>query len=868
MNRKERRAAGRQGGGELASLFAAAVRHHQAGELVQAEAGYRGVLAIDPRHGRTLYYLGVLSAQTGRFAAAADLIGRAAALDPRNPELRYNLAAAWHEAGRIEEAVGEYRHAIALKPDYTQAHMNLGNALASVGDTAGALASYDRVLALDKSSAAAHYNAANLLARAGDLAAAAARYRDAIALKPDLAEAHNNLGNVLRGGDRLAEAEAAYRRALALRPDLADAHNNLATILLARGAAEEGLSHCREALRVRPDFAEAHNNLGLALFRAGQAGDATAQAIAHRIAQGVAHLERAIALDPHYVDAYLNLARQLHAGGEVERAVAVAARALAVRETPDARHLFALYAGALPDGEPAERYRDAIVRALREGWASAGELERVSVRLIRRSPAVASLLGAAAAQGTSDLSAFAALADDGLLRSLLAAARVCDPYIEQLLTALRRALLAAATARPAEIAAPVLDLACDLARQCFINEYVFADSAAERETVERLAAELEAALAAQRAIAPPLIVAFACYRALHAIPSAARLLARTWPAAIDELLTQQVREPAAEQAIRATLPTLTTIDDAVSQKVREQYEANPYPRWVAPPPAVRAFSLAEHLRMKFPLAPFAPLGAMEATNGADVLIAGCGTGAHAIDIARRIRGARMLAIDLSRASLAYAARKTRELGLAIDYAQADILRLGAMNRPLNGSLDGSWDGSFDLIEASGVLHHMADPFAGWRVLLGRLRPGGVMSVGLYSSLGRAEINAARAFIAERGYQPHASDIRRCRQDLLALPPQTPGRSVVQSGDFYSLSGCRDLLFHVQEHQHTLPEIATFLADQGLQFLGFEIDRRVLSAYVERHPDDPAGLDLERWQRFEVDHPGVFAAMYQFAVQKR
>ena len=83
-----------------------------------------------------------------------------------------------------------------------------------------------------------------------------------------------------------------------------------------------------------------------------------------------------------------------------------------------------------------------------------------------------------------------------------------------------------------------------------------------------------------------------------------------------------------------------------------------------------------------------------------------------------------------------------------------------------------------------------------------------------------------------------------------------------------MSGCRDLLFHVQEHQHTLPEIAAFLAGQDLQFLGFEIDQRVLGAYVERNPEDPAGLDLERWHRFELDHPGLFAGMYQFAVQKR
>ena len=62
-------------------------------------------------------------------------------------------------------------------------------------------------------------------------------------------------------------------------------------------------------------------------------------------------------------------------------------------------------------------------------------------------------------------------------------------------------------------------------------------------------------------------------------------------------------------------------------------------------------------------------------------------------------------------------------------------------------------GDFDFIEASGVLHHLADPWEGWRVLLSLLRPGGTMQVGLYSELARRNIVAARALIAERGYRP-------------------------------------------------------------------------------------------------------------------
>src|SRR4030095_9892868 len=55
----------------------------------------------------------------------------------------------------------------------------------------------------------------------------------------------------------------------------------------------------------------------------------------------------------------------------------------------------------------------------------------------------------------------------------------------------------------------------------------------------------------------------------------------------------------------------------------------------------------------------------------------------------------------------------------------------------------------------GVLHHLDDPFAGWRVLLELLRPGGFMYLGLYSALGRTHIVNVRSLIAERGYRSSA-----------------------------------------------------------------------------------------------------------------
>jgi 2-polyprenyl-3-methyl-5-hydroxy-6-metoxy-1,4-benzoquinol methylase len=293
---------------------------------------------------------------------------------------------------------------------------------------------------------------------------------------------------------------------------------------------------------------------------------------------------------------------------------------------------------------------------------------------------------------------------------------------------------------------------------------------------------------------------------------------------------QQIAEPLAERALRDAIPHLTAISDDVSRAVQNQYENNPYPRWSDTAAAVSTQDK--------------PL---------EALVAGCGTGRQSVELAQRHPAARILAIDLSLSSLSYALRKTRELGLTnITYAQADITALGNIGR------------TFDLIEANGVLHHLADPWTGWRVLLSLLRPGGEMRIGLYSERARQPVITAHAFIAKHGYGRTADDIRRFRQDVLA---EETLAMLPQSRDFYTISGCRDLLFHVQEHRMTLPQIKAFIAANGLTFQGFDLDAVTLQAYRTRYPADQAGTDLDCWRAFEEVYPNTFVRMYQFRVRK-
>ena len=96
-------------------------------------------------------------------------------------------------------------------------------------------------------------------------------------------------------------------------------------------------------------------------------------------------------------------------------------------------------------------------------------------------------------------------------------------------------------------------------------------------------------------------------------------------------------------------------------------------------------------------------------------------------------------------------------------------------------------------------------------------------------------------------------------------PDDPLYAITQFSGFFSLSECRDLLFHVQEHQFTIPQIAAFVNEAGFTFLGFELPAR--AAYLRRFPHDRAACDLANWAAFENDNPATFAQMYQFWIQK-
>lgn len=613
---------------------------------------------------------------------------------------------------------------------------------------------------------------------------------------------------------RLDLAVAAYRALLRRHPDHADALYLLGVIDAQQGRLPQAAQRMQEAARLSPRNPEIHLNLGNVLLAIGQG------------AKALEAYRAALRLKPDFGDARAALLRAIERIGTF-------------LQSEDR------------GGEAIPLWREAIALAPDNGaywWHLSAALEHVV--FVKRDPALHGVLLRLLARPDVNPNAFyyavlsylrvtpgfaealaqpdppAQLPGGDLFEQLLHRAIVADPEIEVTLTRWRAAMLRRVDR--GEQAGVPLSFLCALAAQCFATEYVYRETADEAAAVEKLAGH---ASEGER------LALLAAYRPLHTAPNAP---ARAEPP-LDVVVRRQVLEPREERRLREKIEALTPISDAVSQAVRGQYEENPYPRWIGLAKPREARNVAARLGVADP----------------DILIAGCGTGSHSAATAMRFPTARILAIDLSLASLAYAKRRSRELGLdRIEYMQADILALGALDR------------RFDIVESVGVLHHMNDPLAGWRALTGLLKPGGMMLIGLYSERARAAIVAARAFIAEHGFAASVDGIRRARPAILDTMDDKVTRRLRTNVDFYSVSGCRDLLFHVQEHRFTLPRIAEAIGQLGLDFVGFDsLDLGAVSKYRARFPDDPEMRSLANWDAFERDHPDTFPNMYQFWLRK-
>ena len=396
-----------------------------------------------------------------------------------------------------------------------------------------------------------------------------------------------------------------------------------------------------------------------------------------------------------------------------------------------------------------------------------------------------------------------------------------------------------------------------LSHQCFNNEYIWNVTNQEIQNIEKIKARVRNLIDRNNAIPINLIIILSCYNKLNNYKIFDNHLTEMKnKKALKSIIQRQIIELGEEKEIEKKVKTLTEIDDITSQIVMKQYEDNPYPRWINLSKTPIHENYIEFIKNSLPKQDTFK----KRIKAKQVLIAGCGTGKHALEVAKIDSSLDITAIDISKPSIAYGIRKSFEFGIRnIKWEQADILKLDKLNK------------QFDIVESSGVIHHLKDPNEGFRMLDKKLKKGGLMKLGLYARNFRSMfLSNIKEYISKNKFDSDIKSIRKLRLFIINNSNDERYQKLLRSPDIYSTSDFRDLLMHEQEHDFTIHEINKMISDK-YKFLGFFWNEKYsIKAYAtfNKLNSKKSKTNLLNWIAVEKEVPEIFSGMYQFWLQKK
>jgi len=661
---------------------------------------------------------------------------------------------------------------------------------------------------------------------------------EAIQLKPSLPNGHCIRGLILKGLDKYDESRLSLEKAIELDKNYFDAYINLGLLNKDSNKYNEAEEYYLKALEINNKSAIAHLNLG-ACYKEKQDLD-----------KAILHTKMAIEIDNKLENCYLNLATIYNQIGDYKKSLSLTKKELLLHKHSELS--YQLISELIKKGEvlnTSEKDNRELLKNLlnrkdishRELFGNINSL--ISKEILEELSILESKL--------YENNKFNILIKDKELVKALSLLIFCSPLWEKVLGNIRKNILLNYSDKD-KISNSIFNFIIGLGSQCFLNEYVYYISTEEKDKLK----ELKKIINNNKNQDYKLAI-ISCYQSLSSINDEIINLNTYIPnkKELNNLLNLQFKEFNAEKKISKGIKKIGNIKDSTSKEVKNQYELNPYPRW-------RYNSYAKENKLNFlsvinsEISPntIKPNSVQLTNKKINILIAGCGTGIQIIE-ASRYSNCEITAIDLSNSSISYAKRKVDEYGLKnINFIEMDLLELTSLNK------------RFDLIECSGVLHHMNEPSKGLSNLFDVLEPEGFLKLGLYSKYAREEILKARKLIKEKDIKPNIDGIRNFRNDLLNGEIKEVNE-ISNWSDFYSTSMCRDLCFHTHENCYTLIEIKNMLKVSNLEFLGFTLSKEIRDKYQIDNKDKDSLKNLELWDKFEKLNPNSFREMYQFWSRK-
>tara|TARA_Y100000389_G_scaffold203621_1_gene252725 strand:- start:121 stop:2217 length:2097 start_codon:yes stop_codon:yes gene_type:complete len=632
-------------------------------------------------------------------------------------------------------------------------------------------------------------------------------FQKAILINPSFKDTYQNLGFMYQQLGDYQKAIKYYEKLIQIDPQNIKVYYILGLIYQKLGIIEKALDYLKKVIKIDPSHIDAHNNLG------------TCYQQSENYLNAINSYINALRIDPNYVASLNNLSLVLKSikftNLQDNDLLQIKKIFLFLFKKNNINHT-EIFGNAklFLFNEDEQKYIKKIIHS---------ESELLNNKIIKEK------------------------CDEEFFHLLLKKSLVVDKFLENLLTKIRFQLIYFFKKKNLKLINKYKKFFISLAEQCWLNEYIYYQTAEEVAFIDELKKKLEN----NNQINEIEIIILSCYFPLYRsdIIKKKILNYKSSNNLFNNLILIQVKEPLNEIKLKNSIKSLNKISDTVSKKVRDQYEDNPYPRWKCcyqyiPDDFISILNNEiEPNKVKYD----------NEFEKPEVLIAGCGTGNHLIH-ASKYKNAKITGVDLSLSSLAYAKRKIKELSLNnIDIIHADILDLKNLNK------------KFDVIESVGTIHHMKNPIEGLKILLQILKPHGYLKIGLYSEIARDYVIKSRELIKEKKFKNTIEDIRECRKLIFNKKDNSIIQKITKRADFYSTSNVRDLIFHVQEHRFTIPEISKIIKNLDLEFLGFN-NSLIKSKFLKSNSKNKI-LSLKDWDLFENKNPETFVGMYQFWLKK-
>lgn len=298
---------------------------HRRGNLHEAEAGYRELLASDPDNAEILHLLGILRGQAGDSQESVALVLRAIERDAYNATYQHTLGEMHLHAGRLAESEQAYLLAVELNPNLTSAHSGLGQVAFLRGELDNAEQHFRIALRSDEDDAQSLAGLGNIHFSRGEIRMAASHLTRAAELNPNDALIQGSLANAMLAQGTHDFAVRAANNALALKPDYAVARLVLGNALLLKGDA----AGARDAFETLLAHGE--------LLGAAQLGLGDIARLQQRFDDAIAHYDQALQQQPALHPAAIRRADALARSRRADQAITdLQARA---QQYPDAAYV-------------------------------------------------------------------------------------------------------------------------------------------------------------------------------------------------------------------------------------------------------------------------------------------------------------------------------------------------------------------------------------------------------------------------------------------------------------------------------------------------------------------------------------------------